>query len=206
MPRRGVRFPSRAELLGAITSHGPSRESYTPLRKARGPRAETAGPSAAGPAVLAQGMRAALSPRSTRDSAIAAASVGKRRGSGRSGRPGGSTGPRRRASRSGTDKASATGSASKSENRLRKRWFQKPRGSSLRNFFDGCCDRPGCYECFVRSRRSPLQRFCSHACRRAMECVWERERRWQRRRGWRPTSWTSAATGAAAVSTIASPR
>ena len=75
-----------------------------------------------------------------------------------------------------------TGSASKSENRLRKRQFQKPRGSSLRNFFDGCCDRPGCYECFVRSRRSPRQRFCSHACRRAMECVWERERRWRRRR------------------------
>jgi hypothetical protein len=63
VPRRGVRFPSRAELLGAITSHGPSRESYTPLRKERGPRAETACPSAAGPAVLAQGMRAALSPR-----------------------------------------------------------------------------------------------------------------------------------------------
>ena len=51
MPRRGVRFPSRAELLGAITSHGPSREFYTPLRKERGLRAETACPSAAGPVV-----------------------------------------------------------------------------------------------------------------------------------------------------------
>jgi hypothetical protein len=56
------------------------------------------------------------------------------------------------------------------------------RGSSLRNFFDGCCDRPGCYECFRRSRRSPLQRFCSQACQRAMERVWERERHWRRRR------------------------
>ena len=182
-PRRGVSSPPGQELLGVITSHGPSRESYTPLRKERGPRAETARPSAAGPAVLAQGMRAAAFTPNTRDSTIAAASVGKRRGSGRSGKPGGSTGPRRLANESGTGKASATGSASKSANRLRKRRFQKPRGSSLRNFFDGCCDRPGCYECFVRSRRSPRQRFCSHACRRAMECVWERERRWRRRRG-----------------------
>jgi hypothetical protein len=92
-------------------------------------------------------------------------------------------GPQRRESRNGRGNASATGSASKSENRLRKRRFQKPRGSSLRNVFDGCCDRPGCYECFVRSRRSPRQRFCSHACRRALERVWERERRWRRRRG-----------------------
>ena len=48
-------------------------------------------------------------------------------------------------------------------------------------FFGDCCDRPGCYECFVRSRRSQRQRFCSHACQRAMERVWERERRWRRR-------------------------
>ena len=52
------------------------------------------------------------------------------------------------------------------------------------DFFDGCCDRPGCYEGFVRQRRSPLQRFCSHLCRRAMERVWERERRWQRGALW----------------------
>jgi len=113
-------------------------------------------------------------------SAIAARSVGRRRGPGRGGRPGGFTGPRRRASRSGTGKASVTGSASKSENHPRKRRFRKPRGSSLRSFFDACCDRPGCYECFLRSRRSPLQRFCSQVCQRAMERVWERERRWQR--------------------------
>ena len=80
-------------------------------------------------------------------------------------------------------KASVTGSASKSENHQRKRRFRRPRGSSVRTFFDGCCDRPGCYECFLRSRRSPLQRFCSQACQRAMERVWERERRWQRRHG-----------------------
>ena len=31
MPRRGVRSPPGRELLGVITSHGPSRESYRPL-------------------------------------------------------------------------------------------------------------------------------------------------------------------------------
>jgi hypothetical protein len=44
-------------------------------------------------------------------------------------------------------------------------------------FFPDSCDRPGCYECFLRQARSPRQRFCSRACRRALERVWERERR-----------------------------
>jgi hypothetical protein len=47
------------------------------------------------------------------------------------------------------------------------------------HLFGASCDRPGCYESFVRSRRSPLQRFCCKRCRRALECVRERERRWQ---------------------------
>jgi hypothetical protein len=46
-------------------------------------------------------------------------------------------------------------------------------------FFEGCCDRPGCYEGSLRQPRSPLQRFCSRACRRAVECVRQRERRWR---------------------------
>jgi hypothetical protein len=57
-----------------------------------------------------------------------------------------------------------------------------PQSTKLENDGDGCCDRPGCYEGFVRRRRSPLQRFCSHPCRRAMERVWERERRWHETR------------------------
>ena len=48
--------------------------------------------------------------------------------------------------------------------------------------FDHCCGRPGCYEGFVHQRRSPLQRFCSQACRRALERVQERERRWRQAR------------------------
>ena len=47
------------------------------------------------------------------------------------------------------------------------------------HFFEHTCDRPGCYERFARQRRSPLQRFCSHACRRALERVREREGRWK---------------------------
>jgi hypothetical protein len=54
-------------------------------------------------------------------------------------------------------------------------------------FFSCSCDRPGCYVEFDRSRRSPLQRFCSAACRHALQCVLERERRWRERgRGPKP--------------------
>ena len=49
-----------------------------------------------------------------------------------------------------------------------------------KKIFSASCDRPGCYECFERLARSPRQRFCSRLCRRALERVWERERRWRR--------------------------
>jgi hypothetical protein len=42
-----------------------------------------------------------------------------------------------------------------------------------------CCQRPGCYEQFVRSRRSPLRKFCSWLCRQALRRVLIRERRWR---------------------------
>jgi hypothetical protein len=42
------------------------------------------------------------------------------------------------------------------------------------------CDRPGCYTCFEAHPRSPLQRFCSSLCRRALQRVREREARWRR--------------------------
>ena len=50
---------------------------------------------------------------------------------------------------------------------------------SRKTIFACSCDRPGCYEMFVLSTRSPWQRFCSMECRRAMERVRERERRWK---------------------------
>jgi hypothetical protein len=54
----------------------------------------------------------------------------------------------------------------------------QPQGAKI---FGVTCDRPGCYERFQPTRRSPLQRFCSHECRRALERVLERERRWKKR-------------------------
>jgi hypothetical protein len=42
-----------------------------------------------------------------------------------------------------------------------------------------CCQRPGCYEQFVPSGRSPLQKFCSWLCRQALRRVLIREQRWR---------------------------
>ena len=52
--------PPGQELLGVITSHGPSRESYRSSRKSRG-SAEAIAASAADAVLLAEGMRGALS-------------------------------------------------------------------------------------------------------------------------------------------------
>jgi hypothetical protein len=43
------------------------------------------------------------------------------------------------------------------------------------------CTRPGCYECFAPDLRSPLKKFCNHACWRALRRVLLREARWRRR-------------------------
>ncbi len=49
--------------------------------------------------------------------------------------------------------------------------------------FGNCaCDRPGCYDLFVRHPRSPEQHFCSVACRQALRRVLDRERRLRGRR------------------------
>ena len=46
-----------------------------------------------------------------------------------------------------------------------------------------CCNRPGCYERFDRTSRSPLKTFCSAACRQALRRVLVRESRWRVRLG-----------------------
>lgn len=53
---------------------------------------------------------------------------------------------------------------------------QRPADDSKKS---SCC-RPGCYTCFDLAPRSPLQRFCSSLCRRALRRVLEREARWRR--------------------------
>jgi hypothetical protein len=45
---------------------------------------------------------------------------------------------------------------------------------------DFFCQRPGCYQTFAKTARSPLQKFCSAACRQALRRVLLRERRWNR--------------------------
>lgn len=40
------------------------------------------------------------------------------------------------------------------------------------------CARPGCYQCFDPRPRSPLQRFCSPLCRKALRRALIREKRW----------------------------
>ena len=45
------------------------------------------------------------------------------------------------------------------------------------------CHRPGCYECFASTPRSPLKKFCSQLCRQALRQVLQREARWRQR--WR---------------------
>jgi hypothetical protein len=58
------------------------------------------------------------------------------------------------------------------------------------------CDRPGCYDSFARSARSPWQRFCSALCRGALRLVRLRERRWQGRCGSCPLKlWTFSDLG-----------
>jgi len=52
--------PPGQELLGAITSHGPSRESYKQSRETSGGAAAPGSPPAPGAGLSAQGMRAAF--------------------------------------------------------------------------------------------------------------------------------------------------
>jgi len=63
MPCPGEDFhsPPEQELLGAITSHGPSRESYTPAKESSDWPTEAFVTSAAEPAVSAERLRPALS-------------------------------------------------------------------------------------------------------------------------------------------------
>jgi hypothetical protein len=58
---------------------------------------------------------------------------------------------------------------------------QRPAAASL-VFIERPCVRPGCYEMFAVSARSPARRFCSCSCRKALRRVLDREAHWRRRR------------------------
>lgn len=63
-----------------------------------------------------------------------------------------------------------------------------PHPQDSQDFSGRPCDRPGCYELFIPTPRSPQQHFCSCSCREALRRVEQRERRRRerRRRGVRP--------------------
>lgn len=116
--------------------------------------------------------------------ATAARNVGRRRGGGRNGKAGSGGGGLKTVASSGGNKAFATeaGCDCLEMRAPARKWRAWVITQCLDEFFFGhTCDRPGCYEHFERTRRSPLQRFCSQECRRALERVWERERRWSER-------------------------
>jgi hypothetical protein len=56
--------------------------------------------------------------------------------------------------------------------------YQKPENQSQPGKF--FCHRPGCHVRFVKTTRSPLQKFCSVACRQALRRVRLRDRWWDK--------------------------
>lgn len=91
---------------------------------------------------------------------------------------------RYRRTRSGREKRKAQSRSYRERMRSRKPPEPEAVGTAARvitpeHFRGDCCDRPGCYGRYLRVRRSPLQRFCSPACRRALERVEQREGRWK---------------------------
>lgn len=183
-PRRGVRSPPRLELSGSKPSHEPhpSRsvnwtEKATSWQRTTGP---TATATAAKPGVFAERMRKDVSAEASegallqrRMSAQGEAVVAMEKPTAMAPfgeRPEETTATKPSSSRTVAHDWTGT---------IRHAWVITNR--SLRIFFGATCDRPGCYERFQPTRRSPLQRFCSQECRRALERVWERERRWKKR-------------------------
>jgi len=57
---------------------------------------------------------------------------------------------------------------------------QRP-ASQSKDFIWRPCQRPGCYEWFLVTARSPQQHFCSCSCRQALRRVLDREAHWRRR-------------------------
>lgn len=80
-------------------------------------------------------------------------------------------------SQSGECAAGAEAAAGKAE---APREGQRPASKSL-VFIERPCVRPGCYEMFAVSARSPARRFCSCSCRKALRRVLDREAHWRRR-------------------------
>ena len=114
-PRRGVQSPPGQELLGAMTSLGPSRECYKPSRKSRGRPAQNGWRAGHGPGGVCSKDVSSAFGRDMRGSAIAASSAGRRRGPGRGGRP------RRATGTTATGKQKRNGQSRRYRERVRSR-------------------------------------------------------------------------------------
>ncbi len=184
-PRRGVQSPPRLELSGSEHYHEPQQSrSINSTEKATSRHRTTTGATAraraAKPGVFAERMRKDISAEAS-DGALlqcgmsvpgeAVVAMEKPTEMAPFGeRPEEKTATKHSPSRTVANDWTGT---------IRHAWVITNR--SLRIFFGATCDRPGCYERFQPTRRAPLQRFCSQECRRALERVWERERRWKKR-------------------------
>jgi hypothetical protein len=186
-PRRGVRSPPRLELSGSEPSHEPQSRSVKSSEKStrrQQEKTKRSSASTAKPKVFVEGMRKEFS-------ASASDGVLLQRGMPAEGeavvaveKPAAMAGNGERPQEAATTKrpSSRTAEAGRTCDIWAGKWCAWVITSrSGERFFSEICDRPGCYECFKRTRRSPLQRFCSHDCRRALERVLERERRWRER-------------------------
>jgi len=169
--------PSGQELLGVISLRMGLPRILQPNPEIKR-TAAAIGLSASDAYVSAEGCEQRFHARQARQR-IAASAAGRRRGSGRAGRRSNNTERRRQANRSAMVKGGATGSASKAGKHQSQRQLMSHEAViTTEHFFsDHSCDRPGCYE-RIRAAAGEVswQRFCSHACRRALETRPERER------------------------------
>ena len=183
-PWRGVDSSPGQELLGVITSHGPSRESYRSAQKASGWATEAIARAGRGSGVVcSKGASNAFIP-GRRASAIAARTAGRRRGSGRVGRPSNDTGRRLPARRNATSKAGVTGSARKpGKHQIQRQLSEAARVITPEHFFRARLRPAGVLRGIrASSGEVPCSAFVRTACRRALERVEERERRWKQAR------------------------
>ena len=134
--------------------------------------------------------------RSDRRHAIAVPAANRPHAAGVAGKPRNAIAPRSTANNDAATRASATaavrGSGPSQSQSLRAATPLAGEGQRPAEFAEQNvgqpCQRPGCYDGFAPSPRSPHQRFCSCSCRQALRRVRQREatRRQRRRHGVRP--------------------
>ena len=191
-PEAEVVSPSRLELLGAATPMGPDKDSPASVQKSSYRKhawkfgVSAAGSSSPAPGLFAERLRASL-PAPAADGTVLQCGVPPASAPVEAVEDAAPLPPVREGQAEAAGAEPPLPGAPEGTASARKRCRRRREGHPYQFLFSCSCDRPGCYEEFDRSRRSPLQRFCSWACRHALQCVLERERRWRERgRGPKP--------------------